>query len=87
MHKHMKKAQDELEQYKNDTTKEMMLKDVLVDRLKNFTDMLKKELQFAKNIIKNPNLFQKAFQNMNFDKVEYYQLERKPKQDLALPST
>ena len=87
MHKHMKKAQDELEQYKNDTTKEMMLKDVLVDRLKNFTEMLKKELQFAKNIIKNPNLFQKAFQNMNFDKVEYYQLERKPKQDLALPST
>ena len=76
-----------MEQYKNDTTKEMMLKDVLVDRLKNFTEMLKKELQFAKNIIKNPNLFQKAFQNMNFDKVEYYQLERKPKQDLALPST
>ena len=33
-----------MEQYKNDTTKEMMLKDVLVDRLKNFTDMLKKEL-------------------------------------------
>ena len=62
MHKHMKKAQDELEQYKNDTTKEMMLKDVLVDRLKNFTDMLKKELQFAKNIIKNPNLLKNGYE-------------------------
>ena len=57
MYKNMKKAQEDYEVFKRDSTKEMTLKDVLIDRLKNFTDLLKKELQFAKNIIKNPNLF------------------------------
>ena len=48
---------DELFRYKNDTKKELDLKDVLVDRQKKYIDLLRKELVFAKNIIKNPNLF------------------------------
>jgi len=39
--------------------------------------VLKKELVFAKNIMKNPNLFQKAFEEMNFDRKEEFVIERR----------
>ncbi|CDW71143.1 UNKNOWN [Stylonychia lemnae] len=69
---------DELFRYKNDTKKELDLKEVLVERQKHYIDLLRKELVFAKNIIKNPNLFQKAFEDMNFDQVEFYQNDLRP---------
>lgn len=62
-----KKMEEELTRFKNETKKELELKDVLLERQQKFITVLKKELVFAKNIIKNPNLFQKAFEDMNFD--------------------
>jgi hypothetical protein len=45
------------ENYKEESSKEINLKDILMDRQKAYTDLLVKELTYAKNIIKNPNLF------------------------------
>eukprot|EP00347_Sterkiella_histriomuscorum_P019529 403341284 len=72
------KMEQELFQFKNDSGKELELKDVLLERQQNYIMVLKKELVFAKNIIKNPNLFQKAFEDMNFDQVEYHQRDLRP---------
>jgi ABC-type Na+ transport system ATPase subunit NatA len=53
----LKFAEDEFKRYKETTLKELELKDVLVDRQNNYINILKKELVYAKNIIKNPNLY------------------------------
>ena len=82
----MKVFKDEFCKYKFDTLKELEVKDKVFERQKHFTDILMKELAFAKNIIKNPNLFQKAFEKLNFDRMELYQFEKIPKPNKPLRS-
>ena len=42
------------------------MKDVIIERYIKYADVLKVELAYAKNVIKNPMTFQKVFEHMNF---------------------
>jgi len=76
-------AEDEFKKFKRDTLAELEVKDVLLKRQTNYAEVIKKELAYAKNIIKNPSLFQKAYEQMNFDRVELYKFERVRKQSVG----
>jgi len=48
------------------------LKDKLYERLTNYIDVLRKELITAKRILANPKLRNSAYEQINFEKVYYY---------------
>ena len=58
--------------YKKRLNHELKLKDVIIDRYIKYAEVLKVELAYAKNVIKNPATFQKVFEHMNFQKIELY---------------
>ena len=51
-------------EYKNLVSKEMEVKDLIYNRNLNYCDTLKKELVFAKNVIKNPEIFKDTNRKM-----------------------
>ena len=66
----MKKNNRIKEWYSN----EIKIKDMIIQRHKEYDQVLQKELTLAKNIIKNPKLFKKAFMEMNFNSVDLYKI-------------
>jgi hypothetical protein len=52
----------------------LKVKDVIIQRHKDYSKMLARELAIAKNIMKNPKLFKKTWVAMNYDAVELYRL-------------
>lgn len=62
------------EQYKF----ELRLKDEIVSRHQHYIDILRKELIFAKSIIKNPKLLETHNRKMNFGEVDIYDIKTDP---------
>ena len=52
--------------FKRRATHELEVKDVIIERYIKYADVLKVELAYAKNVIKNPLTFQKVFEHMNY---------------------
>ena len=55
---------------------ELKLKDVILKRYQNYSQVLKKELVYAKNIIKNPKLMEKWNMKLNFKMIDIYPYKR-----------
>lgn len=67
-----KEASTKMENLKKQYYAELQIKDEIIQRHANYEDVLKKELIFAKNILKNPKIMDKIYQNLNYDRIEVY---------------
>eukprot|EP00347_Sterkiella_histriomuscorum_P014060 403362312 len=77
----LKTALTHLAQYKTHINSELNLKEELQSRLTGYIDVLQNEVKTAKRIIKNPKLREKAFKELNFEKIYYYDYIPKSKEE------
>ncbi|TNV73265.1 hypothetical protein FGO68_gene13128 [Halteria grandinella] len=68
--------QDDSEKFKQDIVKEFEVKDAILSRKDQNIEILKKELIYAQNVIKNPTIYQKAAEYMGADLMESYRYDR-----------
>lgn len=62
----------EFEIFKLDINREVDVKEIIINRQLEYIEVLKRELVLAKNIIKNPRLFDKATMKMNYKILDLY---------------
>ena len=62
---------------------ELLVKDQIEQRLKEYIDVVQNELRTAKRILANPKLRESAYKEINFEKVYYYSYTPKTKEEGA----
>ncbi|CDW90589.1 UNKNOWN [Stylonychia lemnae] len=71
----------QMSEYRNHVEHELGLKDKLQERLTGYIDVLRKEVITAKRIMANPKLRDNAYNEINFERVYYYDYVPKTREE------
>eukprot|EP00347_Sterkiella_histriomuscorum_P003406 403364419 len=75
----MAESEKDSKTFKFEMNKELGINELLNKRQSDYIDVLKKELVFAKNIIKRPRDMIKITQNLNYERIELYKYQKEPR--------